>query len=111
MISVELVYADRTSSFECTVRVGPAATIMDVITRSGVLGKYPEIDLDRYGTGIFGEALPLDAGVYEGARVEIYKPLPRTPVEARRQKAEPGRKGGKPWKRRFVKYSLCRSAQ
>lgn len=87
-ITVEIVFAGKTSLFQRRLQVDSVATVIDVVRQSGVLNQHPEIDLTACGFGIFGEVAPPDATVYEGARIEIYKPLLCTPVEARRRLAD-----------------------
>ncbi|MGD8907973.1 MAG: RnfH family protein [Chromatiales bacterium] len=67
------------------------------IEQSGILQRFPEIDLAAYKVGIFGKAAKLDAELSEGDRVEIYRPLIADPKEARKKRAAEGkamRKGG-----------------
>lgn len=93
MLEVELVYALPDAAFSRTLSVAAGSTIMDVVKRSGVLERYPEINTADGGFGIFGETLPGDAPVYDGARVEVYRSLERSPTEARRARARGGARG------------------
>ncbi|MDD9868996.1 MAG: RnfH family protein [Gammaproteobacteria bacterium] len=45
----------------------------------------------RHAVGVFGRRVALDCVLEEGDRIEIYRPLRRTPMEARRIRA--GRSG------------------
>jgi hypothetical protein len=72
-------------------------TAKQAIEASGILGRFPEIDLGTNKIGIFGKAAKLDAVLSEGDRVEIYRPLIADPKEARKKRAAEGkamRKGG-----------------
>ncbi|MCU7906431.1 MAG: RnfH family protein [Candidatus Thiodiazotropha sp. (ex Epidulcina cf. delphinae)] len=72
-------------------------TARQVIETSGILQRFPEIDLDVNKIGIFGKAAKLDAVLVEGDRVEIYRPLVADPKEVRKRRAAEGkvmRKGG-----------------
>lgn len=84
---VEVAYATPVRQEAIEVCVRPGATVEQVIRASGLLERYPEIDLTRQRVGIFGElAQPQDA-VHDGDRVEIYRPLAADPKEARRKRA------------------------
>ena len=43
------------------------------------LTQFPEIDLDTNKVGIFGQIAKLDKVVFEGDRVEIYRPITADP--------------------------------
>lgn len=89
---VEVVYATPTRQEVIGLAVRPGATVGQVIRESGVLGRFPEIDLACNRVGIFGELAALDDAVRDGDRVEIYRPLAADPKEARRRRAPPGGK-------------------
>ena len=95
MVTVEVAYAlpDRQILLEVVVPQG--TTAMDAISQSGVLDKFPEIDLTTSKVGIFSQVLGAkglaSADVYELKaldRVEIYRPLLLDPKEIRRRRAE-----------------------
>ncbi|MCU7918345.1 MAG: RnfH family protein [Candidatus Thiodiazotropha sp. (ex Dulcina madagascariensis)] len=72
-------------------------TARQAIETSGILQRFPEIDMDANKIGIFGKAAKLDVLLVEGDRVEIYRPLIADPKEARKRRAAEGkamRKGG-----------------
>ncbi|MCB1905649.1 MAG: RnfH family protein, partial [Gammaproteobacteria bacterium] len=46
---------------------------------SGMLRKFPEINLDRQQVGVFGKIVRLDSVVAEGDRVEIYREITADP--------------------------------
>jgi putative ubiquitin-RnfH superfamily antitoxin RatB of RatAB toxin-antitoxin module len=75
----------------------PGMTVREAIERSGILDLHPEIDLSSTKVGVFGKVTKLDAVLYPGDRVEIYRPLIADPKEARKKRAakgKPMRKGG-----------------
>jgi len=57
------------------VEIPDGATIKDAIERSGILGQFPEIDLEKNKVGIYGKVSKLDAVLNDGDRVEIYRPI------------------------------------
>jgi len=84
MIRVEVVYALREEQVLVPLEVEPGASVRDAIVRSGLLDRFPGIDLERTPVGVFGKAVALDGVLREGDRVEIYRPLSADPKEARR---------------------------
>ncbi len=53
------------------------ATIEQVIQCSGLLEKFPEIDLGENKVGVYGKVTPLSASLQDGDRVEIYRRITR----------------------------------
>jgi putative ubiquitin-RnfH superfamily antitoxin RatB of RatAB toxin-antitoxin module len=81
--SVEVVYV--TPSIQCllSVPVTPGMTIRAAIEASGILQRYPEIDLTQCAVGIFAQCKDLAEPVNPGDRIEIYRPLTLDPKQAR----------------------------
>jgi len=97
MIQVEVAYALPDEQIVRVVEGEPGMTVQEAIERSGILELHPEIDLSKNKVGVFGKAARLDAVLYPGDRVEIYRPLIADPKEARKKRAakgKPMRKGG-----------------
>lgn len=96
-INVEVVYALPHEQILLSLQVPQGSTVRDAIRSSGILEKYPEIDLARNKLGIFGKLSKEDAVLRERDRVEINRPLLADPKEVRRKRAEEGKamkKGG-----------------
>ncbi|MEW8037051.1 MAG: RnfH family protein [Candidatus Thiodiazotropha sp.] len=74
-----------------TVESAEPLTAKQAIEASGILERFPEIDLKTNKIGIFGKATKLDALLSEGDRVEIYRPLIADPKEARKKRAAEGK--------------------
>jgi putative ubiquitin-RnfH superfamily antitoxin RatB of RatAB toxin-antitoxin module len=89
---MDVVYATPTRQEIIEVSACPGATVEQVIRASGMLAKFPEIDLTRQRVGIFGEIARLQDAVHDGDRVEIYRTLVADPKEARRKRATRGGK-------------------
>lgn len=87
-ISVYVCYAKPERQILLEVKVDAEATIKAAIERSGMLRDVPEIDLALCKVGVYGKLKPLDAGLRERDRVEIYRPLIADPKETRRKRAE-----------------------
>jgi len=86
-IRVEVAYALQTEQVVLPVRLPAGATIAEAIQRSGMLLRYPEIDLRASGVGVYGKLAQLDHPLRDGDRVEVYRPLTADPKEARRRRA------------------------
>ena len=91
-VKVEVAYARPDQQALVEVRVGSGATVRDAIEASGVLARFPEINLEKGKVGVFGKLTPLDAPLREGDRVEIYRPLVGDPKEIRKLRAAEGKK-------------------
>ncbi len=96
-IAVDVVYARPEQQVLLRVKLPRGGTLLQAIQASGVLQKFPEIDLSRCKVGIFGKLVKIDSPLREHDRVEIYRPLIADPKEVRRQRAALGKamkKGG-----------------
>ena len=94
---VEVAYALPTQQVILPVKVPVGTNAEAAIQASGVLTKFPEIDLAVNKIGVFGKLSKLDAELRHLDRVEIYRPLIADPKEVRRQRAAEGKvmkKGG-----------------
>ncbi len=93
MIKVEVAYARPDTQLILTANVAKDGTVEDAVKASGILDKFPEIDLADSKVGIFGKLTKLTAsGLREGDRIEIYRKLIADPKEVRRQRAAEGKK-------------------
>ena len=90
-ITVEVVFAKPGEQVLEQLRVPADATVETVIRSSGILERFPEIDLGTNKVGVFGKAIQLSAGLHEGDRIEIYRPLIADPKEARKKRAAEGK--------------------
>ncbi len=84
---VEVAYARPDEQVIVTVMAEPGVTLEQAVARSGLLERFPEIDLERNAVGVFGKPVKRDALLRPRDRVEIYRPLIADPKEARRQRA------------------------
>ena len=90
-IEVEVAYArpDAQAIFKLKVNLG--AMVEDAIKSSGILHRFPEIDLAVNKVGVFGRLSALNAPLKPGDRVVIYRPLIADPKEVRRQRVAQGK--------------------
>lgn len=92
-----MVYALPHEQTLLKLEVPANSTIADALRLSGLMEKYPEIDLEKGKFGVFGKLSKTDAVLREKDRIEIYRPLLADPKEVRRKRAEEGKvmkKGG-----------------
>lgn len=86
-IQVEVAYGLEREQVVLQVRLPKGATVAEAILRSGMLERYPEIDLRRSGVGVYGRLVRFDASLHDRDRVEVYRPLNADPKEVRRKRA------------------------
>ena len=91
LISIEVVYALPQKQEMFAVKLPEGATVRDAIEASGVLQKYPEIDLTKNKLGVFAKLTKPDGVLRNRDRVEIYRPLIADPKEVRKQRAAEGK--------------------
>ncbi|OOZ41756.1 RnfH family protein [Solemya pervernicosa gill symbiont] len=94
-IPVEVAYALPDEQVIVTLEVEVDCTLEGAIERSGLLQRYPEIDLAVNKVGVFGKLGKLANPLRAGDRVEIYRKLIADPKEVRKQRAAAGKKMSK----------------
>lgn len=88
MIRVEVVFARPDDQVILPVALPEGATLREAIVASGVLERFPEIDLARHRVGVFARLRAPDALVRDGDRIEIYRLLVADPKDGRRRRAQ-----------------------
>ncbi len=84
---VEVAYGRPDEQVILEIRVADDATVEDAIRISGILERFPEIDLRINKVGIFGKLTPMSTRLRNKDRVEIYRPLRADPKQSRKQRA------------------------
>jgi len=87
---VEVAYARQDEQRILSVAAGKGLTVREAIEQSGILRRFPEIDLTVNRVGVFGKLAQLDQVLEPGDRVEIYRPLIADPKAMRKQRAAQG---------------------
>ncbi len=90
-IHVEVVYAQRENQSVISLNLPAGSTAGQAIEASGLLAKYPEIDLAKNKLGIFAKLARVDTALRDRDRVEIYRPLIADAKEARKQRVAEGK--------------------
>lgn len=90
-ITVEVAYALPQEQVVLSLSVPPGTTAQQAVELSGILNKFPEIDLTRNKLGIFAKLSKPDTVLRDRDRVEIYRPLIADPKEVRKKRAEEGK--------------------
>lgn len=90
-IRVQVVYALPDQQASVSIQLKRGATVMDAVTSSGLLKKFPEAAARPLACAIFGRAVPLDAELRDGDRVELLRPLLIDPKQNRRAAVERSR--------------------
>jgi len=103
-LSIEVCYAlPQGKSAMCALSLGEGVTVREAIEASGLLARFPEIDLNVQKVGVFGKIRPLDEVLVDRDRVEIYRPLKVDPKVARQRRVEKTRRGGSIEGRRWTR--------
>jgi hypothetical protein len=102
MLSIEVCYALPGGQTLIAVELPDGATVQQALDASGILKRYPQINLAGQKVGVFGKLKPLDAVLADHDRVEIYRPLMVDPKAARQRRVEKTRKEGSIEGRRWM---------
>jgi len=86
-IEVEVAYARPDVQVVLPVRVPRGSTAEDAVRRSGLLERFPEIELSHQRLGVFGELADPARVLRAGERVEVYRPLAADPKAVRKARA------------------------
>lgn len=87
-ILVSVAYALPNEQVVLELDLEAGATIKDAVLKSGILDRFPNIDLTQNKVGIYGHVEPLSKKLVAKDRVEIYRAITCDPKEVRRQRAK-----------------------
>lgn len=90
-IQIEVIYPLPHKQELISLQLPEGSTLQQALEASGLLEKYPEIDLKKNKFGVFAKLSKLDAVLRDRDRVEIYRPLIADPKEVRKQRAAEGK--------------------
>src|SRR5215472_3285000 len=94
-IRVEVCYAKPEVQAMVALSLPAGTTAREAVKQSGLLARFPEIDLARETLGVAGKSVAADQALKDGDRLEILRPLTADPKEARRRLAAQGKTMGK----------------
>lgn len=94
-IAVEVVYALPHKQLLLEVVVEEGASVEQTILASGIMKRFPEIDLAINKVGIWNRTCKLTDLPRNKDRIEIYRPLIADPKEVRRRRAEKAKEEGR----------------
>jgi uncharacterized protein len=80
---------------ELTLRLAARATVADALQAARQIWADPALATATLRVGIWGEECAQDRRLHDGDRVEIYRPLPHDPREARRRRVREARLRGR----------------
>lgn len=78
-MNVGVAYNGINKQLWLKIEVANDCMAIDAIKQSGILSKFPEIDIDACKIGIFGKVIKQNTPLKEGDRVEIYRPITADP--------------------------------
>jgi putative ubiquitin-RnfH superfamily antitoxin RatB of RatAB toxin-antitoxin module len=90
-INVEVIYALPEKQELIKLKLPAGSLLEQALEASGLLRKYPDIDLRQNKFGIFAKLSKLDTVLRDKDRVEIYRPLLADPREVRKRRAAEGK--------------------
>jgi uncharacterized protein len=102
-LQIEVAYAQPHQQVVIALTVPAGTGVREAIERSGILARFPEIDLEKNKMGIFGKLAKADTVLHDQDRLEIYRPLLADPKDVRRSRAAAAKAattGGAPQSRR-----------
>lgn len=84
-MQVGIAYSEPVNQLWLRIEVPEDATVQLAIEQSGILKKFPCIDLAEYKVGIYGKLAELDDKLKPGDRVEIYRAITADPATVPRR--------------------------
>ena len=91
LISVTVCFAQANHQEVIPLTVTPQTTVAQAIEQSGITLRCPQARVSEDNVGIYGTRVKLDRHLQDHDRIEIYRPLHKSPAEARRKLAEQGK--------------------
>jgi uncharacterized protein len=84
-MQIGVAYSEPAQQLWLRIEVLEETTVQQAIEQSGIMNKFPEIDLNNCKLGIFGKVTELDAALKPGDRVEIYRAITADPATVPRR--------------------------
>jgi putative ubiquitin-RnfH superfamily antitoxin RatB of RatAB toxin-antitoxin module len=90
-MKIEVVYALPHKTELIKLDLPEGSTVLQAVEASGLLAKYPDIDVKKNKFGVYAKLAKVDSVLRERDRIEIYRPLIADPKEVRKQRAAEGK--------------------
>ena len=88
-IQVELVYIHAVNEhFYVAMQVPVGTTIHALVDMLDLAAHYPEVDIHQMSCGVYGKVQPASYVLQYLDRVELYRPLTLSPLDARKIRAQ-----------------------
>lgn len=87
-MQISVAYSEPAQQLWLRIEVPEDATVQLAIEQSGILRKFPDVELSSCTLGIFGKVAELDAALKPGDRVEIYRAITADPATVPRRVIE-----------------------
>lgn len=84
-MQVGVAYSEPAQQLWLRFEVPDVCTVLSAIEQSGILKKFPEIDISTCTVGIFGKVAELDGALKPGDRIEIYRAITADPATVPRR--------------------------
>jgi putative ubiquitin-RnfH superfamily antitoxin RatB of RatAB toxin-antitoxin module len=84
-MQIGIAYSEPAQQLWLRIEVPEESTVQSAIDQSGILSKFPELNLSSCVVGIFGRAAELDDALKPGDRVEIYRAITADPATVPRR--------------------------
>lgn len=81
-------YGDANDQVWMRIEVPDGSTVKQAIELSGLLKRFPDINLEKQKVGIYGKVVKLDTEVKESDRIEIYRMITADPSQVPRRDAD-----------------------
>ena len=88
VLRVSVCYPTPSSVWLRELTLPAGATAADALRESGFEAAFPELNPWEQGVGVFGKSCQAQTALFDGDRVEIYRPLTFDPMVSRRRRAE-----------------------
>lgn len=84
-MQIGVAYSEPAQQLWLRIEVPEDATVQNAIEQSGILRKFPNIDISACVVGIFGKVAELDDSLKAGDRIEIYRAITADPATVPRR--------------------------
>ncbi|MEX2524198.1 MAG: RnfH family protein [Gammaproteobacteria bacterium] len=86
-LRIEVAHGGEQDVVVIRLDVEKGTTVNQAIEQSGILARFPGLEPEQNGVGIFARRVTPDTLVSHGDRIEIYRPIRADAKEVRRRRA------------------------